>query len=44
MTMFTDHAGLAPRTKFNTELPARLGALSYAIWALLHLLAAWGVY
>jgi hypothetical protein len=29
---------------FNTTLPARLGAISYAIWALLHLQAAWAVY
>jgi hypothetical protein len=28
----------------NTTLPARLGALSYALWALLHLQAAWPVY
>ncbi len=31
-------------TPSNTKLPARLGALSYAIWALLHLQAAWAVY
>ena len=31
-------------TPFNTSLPVRLGAISYAIWALLHLQAAWAVY
>ena len=44
MTTFTARAVPATRTQFNTELPARLGALSYSLWALLHLLAAWGVY
>ena len=31
-------------TPFNTSLPVRLDAISYAIWALLHLQAAWAVY
>jgi hypothetical protein len=44
MTTFTARAVPTTRTQFNTELPARLGALSYSLWALLHLLAAWGVY
>jgi len=36
-----DHAALSP---WNSLMPARLGAVSYAIWAILHLLAAWAVY
>lgn len=31
-------------TPSNTTLPARLGAIAYVIWALLHLQAAWAVY
>jgi hypothetical protein len=37
----TDHAAVRLA---DTMLPARLGAISYAIWALLHLQAAWAVY
>lgn len=44
MTTPADAAGPSASMQTNVPLTARLGALTYAVWALLHLQAAWAVY
>jgi hypothetical protein len=44
MTTATDPAGPPALAPPHTPLAAKLGAASYAVWALLHLQAAWAVY
>ena len=44
MTAAKDQAGPSALAPPHAPLAAKLGAASYAVWALLHLQAAWAVY